>query len=79
MLLTEAEARLKWCPYARGENWNDFRDAQRSFVANRMQSSDPLGSCLCIASACMAWRPVIGAPDELGNLPGYCGAFGEPA
>ena len=74
MLLTEAEARLKWCPYARGENWNDFRDAQRSFTANRSQSGDSLGSCRCIASVCMAWRI---DEEGLGESRGHCGAFGR--
>lgn len=48
MILTEAEARQKWCPHVRmgsvGHNrWSD--------------TSDPIGlaGCECVASSCMSW------------------------
>ena len=49
MLLTETEAKKKWCPYAReagGEN--------RAFM--KKDAAAPPADCRCIASLCMAWR-----------------------
>jgi len=54
MLLTENEAKKKWCPYARetgGEN--------RTFM--KKDATAPPAECRCIASLCMAWR--WGEPD----------------
>jgi hypothetical protein len=49
MLLTENEAKKKWCPYARetgGEN--------RTFM--KKDATAAPAECRCIASLCMAWR-----------------------
>jgi len=51
MLLTEADAKKKWCPYARADN--------RAFVkeeGDRKGAGAPPADCSCIASLCMAWR-----------------------
>jgi hypothetical protein len=48
MLLTETEAKKKWCPYARATGDN------RAFV--KTDPSKPPAACSCIASLCMAWR-----------------------
>lgn len=81
--LTEDEAKKKWCPLARARN---------GYAAVNRDRGDPYVDCLCIASACMAWRKV----DQIGIGPngekrdrdmdgrtrwidrGYCGAFGNP-
>ncbi len=67
MLLTEEQARLKWCPYTRvGEQ------------ASGAAENRPDGSFNCITSQCMAWRwhddEDYGEP---GDRRGYCGAFGK--
>lgn len=91
MMLTEAEAKTKWCPYA-----NVYVPYNSTGAAgNRgLSDSSAVQACkdqaLCIASACMAWRKV----DQIGIGPngeksdrdmdvrtrwvdrGYCGAFG---
>jgi hypothetical protein len=68
MILTEAEAKTKWCPFSRigayGQNRNqdppvDFREP-----------------CTCIASRCMAWRKTT--TDVLTESQGYCGLAGKP-
>lgn len=54
MILTEEEARTKWCPEARVAI-----DAQGYSAANRFgdDGKSYLGSqTFCIGSACMAWR-----------------------
>ena len=47
MLLSEEEAKTKWCPFARC-NINNVS-------ANRFAGA-PYDNSLCIASQCMAWR-----------------------
>jgi hypothetical protein len=46
--VTEQEAKTKWCPAARAD--------QQGHTANRDPFGRPDGACLCIGSACMAWR-----------------------
>jgi hypothetical protein len=62
-MLTEEEARKKWCPNVRlnggGAPFNRFNDGD-----------DPPGA-LCMASACMSWRWWDGGY-------GYCGLAGKP-
>lgn len=87
-MLTEDEAKTKWCPLART---TEFDGVNGSRVRNRVVRTDldpvrvnePLG-CHCIASVCMAWRFVEGATEEkpghgfVRAAIGYCGAFGKP-
>jgi hypothetical protein len=90
-MMTEEEARGKWCPASR-------YSAHDEPSSNRWKQSLPLDEphatnpvpCRCIASACMWWRWVQGEPDptdddpfraETRRLPpslGYCGAAGPP-
>lgn len=58
-MLTEEEAKTKWCPHVR--NVLPLDEGNGSF--NRGNPEDPAGlshsdgyQCNCIASACMAWR-----------------------
>jgi hypothetical protein len=71
-LLTEDEAKTKWCPLARATNLGDLP------VSVNRRGNAPDTDCLCIASACMAWRFVPGTGYEPATV-GYCGAFGKPA
>lgn len=62
MLMTEAEARVKWCPMAKSIEG-----------VNRAYGSKPADDCYCIASDCACWRcaePITGV--------GYCGLAGKP-
>ena len=72
-MLTEKEARTRWCPLVRVGN-----------EAGCNRSSNDFGATAhCIGSACMAWRTGVFAHQR--NLPeqdrtpevGYCGAFGK--
>lgn len=87
-MMTEEEAKKKWCPMA-------FPGGMAG--CNRaMPIDDGEARSLCIGSKCMAWRwstevatnsdsagefkfnPAPG-PNDKDNLPrGYCGAFGRP-
>lgn len=78
MLLTEEEAKKRWCPHARVNAGPGF---------NRNSGGEPSRSALCIASECMAWR-FYGAgwrtSETVGNYSvehvelGYCGLSGSP-
>ncbi len=77
-LLTEDEARAKWCPYAR--SWAPPDEGGAG--GNRVTRGKPDQDCLCIASDCMAWRDARPAwnatmqPSERKTPRGYCGAAG---
>lgn len=81
-VLTEQEAREKWCPLVRVGN-----------EAGCNRSSNDFGAtALCIGKKCMAWRKVdqigIGPDDKKRDRDldgrttwvdrGFCGAFGGP-
>lgn len=94
MLMTEEQARTKWCPHARiVDGYSEGAGGCNRWV----NKSDEI---LCIASGCMAWRwrskrsvvfsdrpdgddgltgMVNERPNYEGDEPrGYCGAFGRP-
>ena len=62
--VTEAQAREKWCPHARGIGWEIFRDGEKPATMNRMIDGGAHAGCLCIGSACMSWRFVDAEPPE---------------
>lgn len=86
MIVTEEEARTKWCPHARVQ-------VHQSAVNREMDYRDdlqprcrvvPARGCLCVASNCMAWKWMrYHSPEELEarkahglavEVPkGYCG------
>ncbi|MCK7474055.1 MAG: hypothetical protein MZV49_12190 [Rhodopseudomonas palustris] len=79
MLLTEEQARSKWCPMVRyegddGGSWN--RGSAKDDPTNTARSPEYY-SCACVASSCMAWR-ILRADIPGGESRGYCGAFGRP-
>ncbi|AWJ93269.1 hypothetical protein Sp245p_25945 (plasmid) [Azospirillum baldaniorum] len=87
MLMTEEQARTKWCPHARQTGVTN-RDGGMCATANRAGSEHyGVENCNCIASGCMAWRWVRVRDDEgsedggaaiLTQTYGFCGAFGKP-
>ena len=76
--MTEADARKKWCPFARTHlPWVDNDGEVRAMASvNRYDNGGPDDACLCIASDCMAWRwfayygpeGILQSSDD-----GYCG------
>lgn len=79
MIVTEEEAKTKWCPEARvamethgyGAG-NRFGDDRESYVGKQT---------LCVGAACMAWRwaaPVAGVTRDPAAKLGYCGKAGKP-
>lgn len=62
MLLTEDQAREKWCPFARvAEPWRfaGHESGQPASVnrgSDGVMASDGVPNCCCIASKCAAWR-----------------------
>lgn len=72
MLLTEEQAKTKWCPFVR-----------LSGQPNTFNRADPMEHLYCIASACMAWRWAGYRPVPSQNVPnqneahGYCGLAGD--
>lgn len=59
------EAKIKWCPFARGPWFNNTRTL--AAAVNRSSSDEAYGHC--IANECMAWR-------WLTLKDGYCGLAG---
>jgi hypothetical protein len=88
-MMTEEEAKGKWCPHVRVARLETL--GRNDFIVGGT-NRDALGrvampaSCLCLASACMAWRWALGvAEDASGNeysapstTRGYCGLAGKP-
>jgi hypothetical protein len=74
-MMTEEQAKTKWCPNARHVTEDDVGMP----VANRCGEPWNDGGITglpwnkCVASDCMAWRFTRHIP-----LAGYCGAFGRP-
>ncbi len=74
-MLTEQEAKAKWCPFARTINRHDSGAA---VAAVNRSSKYPYDNCLCLASACMAWRfaEVEYATTKSTDGKGWCGLAG---
>jgi hypothetical protein len=76
-MYTETEAKQKWCPLARAS------DIGNQPVSVNRRGREPDADCMCIASACMAWRWADGldlidsmVAERNGSRRGFCGAFG---
>lgn len=85
-VMTEQEAREKWCPFARTIKTTSFNGVPQWEVAgNRVDANPVLGirgedspwPCRCIGPDCMAWRWQSPATREAISR-GYCGLAGEP-
>ncbi len=73
-ILTEQEAKTRWCPLGRVAAAGDD-DA--SSAVNRYSDGSDHPRSACIAGLCMAWR--LAHKDSAdGTERGYCGAFGLP-
>lgn len=74
MSVTEEEAKTKWCPEARASN-----NGEQPVTINRSYNA-PDPDCLCIGSACMAWRWKLQTrfDEEREGKLGYCGKAGKP-
>lgn len=58
-MMTEEEAKTKWCPFARVKTWtaeNGGGVPDNAASANRTHQGRQITGSSCIASACMAWR-----------------------
>lgn len=89
MMLTEEQAREKWCPLSRPES-----ASYAICGGNRDRDGRPSSKVLCMGSACMAWRWGMKVETGIKHPPGdenvtitwtpesethgYCGAFGRP-
>lgn len=82
-LLTEEEARTRWCPFVRGEAGRNRDGTEADGLRSQMH---------CITSACMAWRfRETGEFNSQANAEfrqtgnrrqsdtGYCGLAGHPS
>ena len=81
--MTEDEAKTKWCPFVRFVGWETFRDGEQTATANRIHHKDgSIDSYVsCLASKCMAWRPLPDSPNAVtGDIEthGFCGLAGKP-
>lgn len=56
MIVTEQEARTKWCPHARVPGMHGVQSVNRQKEATRPFSAILPASCRCVASECMAWK-----------------------
>lgn len=83
-VMTEDEAKGKWCPFARGSYY-------ATTSVNRDQCGAAWGGAQCLANGCAAWRWAwsddwreVEGSDGLASqrLPssthGYCGLAGSP-
>lgn len=89
---TEAEARGKWCPFARSAAPISGYNAagQQIYQLSAHNRDNPSGNIpACIASSCMAWRWEtekaiceidMVSSEVVENKPrlGYCGLCGKP-
>ncbi|NUB05832.1 hypothetical protein FW320_06535 [Azospirillum sp. Vi22] len=88
MIVSEEEARTKWCPMARVIQYGghgNFPPAGNREIgpSGATSAADALnGACRCITSECMAWREaapklVYRGHEEQWVDVGFCGAFGH--
>ncbi len=75
MIVTEEQAKAKWCPEARVES----DDGQGVGSVNRdFGKGHALSDCMCLASGCMLWRWAEYLDDSPKRRRGYCGKAGAP-
>lgn len=82
--MTEEEAKMKWCPWARCALGIRSNAGNKGFiVANRgSEVGEVSNNAFCMGSDCMAWRlhggvSSTGVPNTA-STNGYCGNAGKP-
>lgn len=78
MIVTEEEAKTKWCPETLigGGASADTSQANR-WVQSNADGGSVVAGASCIGSACMMWRwHFDGLGDYPPNTKGYCGKAG---
>ena len=74
MIVTDQEARQKWCPFAMAAGSYEDKPAGTGITTfNRSDSGHADKNCMCLGSDCMAWR----WHDER-NKTGFCGVARRP-
>ena len=84
--MTEDEAKMKWCPFARvicitGDpekpNTGSYGPANRLATE---RDAVAIQSANCIGSHCAAWREIKQFSEKQGDvvIGGYCGLAGKP-
>lgn len=77
MMLTEAEAKTKWCPFARITLQHDGTNVSWNRICTDDDKLSLTEHVRCIASECMAWRWEGGNPPAPNHYKhGYCGLAG---
>ena len=88
MILSEAEAKRRWCPFARAVApvINANAETVGGVTANRRSGGDPDPDSMCLASGCMAWQHhstrAVEEPHRIRRVVksfGYCGLAGQPS
>lgn len=80
--MTEDEAKLRWCPFARVTD--NGCATNRHAGTKKGKDGKPRilrGNALCIASECMAWRWDewdANGGRQMTKTHGYCGLAGKP-
>jgi len=90
-VVTEGQAKTKWCPLVRvlqrddiarhSKKGEDFSATRTGFAPTVAVNRNPFGESSeyrCIGSGCMAWHTVFSA-SPTDEPKGFCGAFGRPA
>lgn len=75
MLITEVQAKEKWCPFVRVQGANRVDNT----LTDGFQNTN--ASYHCIGAECMAWREFhlrFAHGDEPVEKHGYCGLAGRP-
>ena len=81
MLLTEEEARTKWCPHVRAmhEIQSIWYLRWFRFAINRGRNGNPAINSDCIASQCSQWRwSKVNMNEPKKHQKGFCGLAGVP-
>jgi hypothetical protein len=73
VILTESEARAKWCPFAR------VMDCGKQTAVTSVNRGHDMGEwTMCIGARCMAWRQALPQELTVNKGRGYCGLAGRP-
>lgn len=85
MLVTESQAKTKWCPMVRytvSDVIGDATPPRNRWVSSDDKNLNPSASC-CIGRECMMWQWAEAFHEDFGVTPdegslGFCGLAGHP-